>query len=56
MGLSVDLVITLYTLDGEDRFKVVVPTEDDVVDVTDQFEVATAVTEDGREAITLIKK
>ena len=43
------LHVTLYTTDEGDRFKVFAPSsQDDMVDVTDRYELAAIATEDGR--------
>jgi len=56
--MSVDLIISLYTdQNGNDRFLVQHPvTLTELVDITDQFELAASTTDDGRQAITLIQK
>ena len=46
--MSVDLIITLYKdEDGNDRFKVMVPVMDEMVDVTDQYEMVATATPEG---------
>lgn len=56
--MSVDLIVTLYTdAEGNDRFKVQYPlTVDDLLDVTDQFEMVVAQTSDNRTGFMIVKK
>jgi len=56
--MSVDLIVTLYTdAEGNDRFKVQYPlTVDDLLDVTDQFEMVVAQTSDNRTGLMIVKK
>ena len=57
MSIDVSLMITLYTdPDGQDRFKVVHPTEDDMVDVTDQFDMSVITMPDGQLGFAVFKK
>ena len=55
--MSIELIFTLYVdADGNERFTIQHPTDDDLIDVTDQFEIVTSETEDGDQAVTFIKK
>ena len=57
MGVSIDLMITLYTdQEGQDRFKVVHPTEDDMVDVTDQFDMSVITMPNGQLGFCIFKQ
>jgi len=56
--MTIDLIITLYTdQDGQDRFKATYPvTEDELVDVTEQFELTTIQKENGEVGFCVFKK
>lgn len=56
--MSIDLIVTLWTDgDGNDRFMVQHPvTVDELVDVTDQFELVVTATDDGRTGFMVVKK
>lgn len=56
--MSVDLIISLYTdKDGQDRFRVDHPiSEEETVEVTDQFELTTVEREDGAIGFVVFKK
>lgn len=58
MQASVDLVVTLWTdAEGQDRFKVQYPvTTEELVDVTDQFDMQLVQTDDGRTGFMVVKK
>jgi hypothetical protein len=58
MELELQLHVTIYTLDGEDRFKVMAspPGDEELTDVTEHYEVASVVSEDGRAGFTVLPK
>lgn len=52
----IDLNITLYKdADGNDRFKVMAPSGEQLVDVTDQYEMAATSTPDGRTGFAVFR-
>ncbi len=60
MQLEISLLITLYTdQDGNDKFKAVYPATEhaeDMIDVTDQFELTTIAKPDGAIGFCVFKK
>lgn len=54
--MEVSLHVVLYTFEGDDRFKVMAATKKDeeLVDVTERYEVRTIVSEDGRAGFAVL--
>ncbi len=51
------ITITLYKdAEGNDRFKVMAPDGEQLVDVTDQYEMAATTTPDGRTGFAVFRK
>jgi hypothetical protein len=58
MDMEFSLHVTLYTLDGEDRFKVMalLPGDEELTDVTEHYEVTAIQTEDGRAGFAVLPR
>lgn len=58
MELELQLHVTIYTLDGEDRFKVMASPlgTEKLTDVTEHYEVTSITTEDGRAGFAVVPK
>ncbi len=53
----IQLHVTIYTDGDDDRFKVTVPDDDgNLLDLTDQYEVNSCATEDGRVGFLVVSK
>jgi hypothetical protein len=53
----IQLHVTIYADGDDDRFKVTVPTKDgELIDLTDQYEVNSCATEDGRAGFMIVSK
>lgn len=54
--MEISLHVTIYTLEGQDRFKVMAATPDseELVDVTEHYVVSSVTTEDGRAGFAVI--
>lgn len=53
----IQLHVTVYADPDGDRFKVMVPDEaGDLIDLTEQYDVAACMTEDGRPGFTVVSK